>query len=283
MKVKIYSTGYNNVRVKTSHLLGGFPNTRRNTASDSNEWPSIIENYGTAEAHINDFEVAEESIDHFYNFANKYYGELTKEAVEDWWNHDCPDLFRYYPNKENGENHWGLNLMSFKNKMLEVHFKDTYVQEITEEEADKLIKGREDTLIAKEIKAYFKSDELDEETIKHYEEEIEYYESRIEMLFDRYKEEMIEELDGKSFTVTEDGIDFGPFRMDCGFLNIYTKNEKITEMKKVLSNKDHSKWLSVRLPVSPQSINIKRDIFNYLAGKVKEEIGEELYCTTMLD
>ena len=283
MQVKIYCTGYNNVRVKVSHLLGGFPDTRKNTATDQDEWPSIIENFRVAQNHIEDFHVVEESIDKFYGFAGEYYGELTEEVVDRWWDLDCPDLFRLKPNKENETNGWGLNLLAWENKMLEVNFKDTYVLDMTEEERNKLTKGQ-NNWVTKEIKNYFKADELDEEVIEEYEKEVRLYEKAIQNLFDRFKPEVIEEFEGDEFEVLDDGrIKAKMYKLDCGFLNIYTRNEKVSEMKQVLSNRDHSKWLDVTLPIAPQSITIKRKIFNFLADKVEEEIGEKLYCTTMLD
>lgn len=71
-------------------------------------------------------------------------------------------------------------------------------------------------------------------------------------------------------------------------LNIYTTNPQYNEQKGLLKNVrrkgiSHAPWMNVRMPYEPQSLTIKEREFQKIKEIVARELGEELYCKTMLD
>jgi len=71
-------------------------------------------------------------------------------------------------------------------------------------------------------------------------------------------------------------------------LNIYTKNSKYNEQKGLLRNVrrndlNSAPWMNVRMPYEPQSLTIKEREFQKIKEIVARELGEELYCKTILD
>ena len=70
-------------------------------------------------------------------------------------------------------------------------------------------------------------------------------------------------------------------------LNIYTKNSQYNERKGLLKNRQNDigrvQWMNVRMPYEPQSLTIKEKEFQKVKEIVFRELGEELYCRTMLD
>lgn len=70
-------------------------------------------------------------------------------------------------------------------------------------------------------------------------------------------------------------------------LNIYTKNPQYNERKGLLKNRQKDagrvQWMNVRMPYEPQSLTIKEKEFQKIKEIVSRELGEELYCRTVLD
>ena len=302
-KIKIYNTAYNNIRIKINFGKNGESlNYRRgqkqylrdNTGKDSDEFPYILEDYDLIYDileinNVNDETVGitDDSIDEFYGFNGEYYGELTKEAVDQWWNYDLPDLRRYSVNKDRHENGWGLNLICFYSVLVEASLYNYYLNNLTKEEINKLTNGYEHTSFYDECQSYLKAKEAkDNDSLEMYKEKVDKYTDEIQKVIDEHEDEIIEKFDGELYDVNDDGeITPYQFGLDCGFLNIYTRDKAISEAKQILYNAgEHDfKWLSLKLPYAPQSVTIKKKIFNEVRDIVRRELGESLMKEVYLD
>ncbi|MFW5895170.1 MAG: hypothetical protein ACOCT9_00350 [archaeon] len=298
-KIKIYNTAYNNIRVKVNfdkedfnYYQGQKQYIRKNTTKDKEKYPYIIENYN----YLNDFlranginsekvAIDEDSTKSFYVFENHFHGELTKDIADEWWNLDCPNLYKYLVNVDRNKNWAGLNLICFENLLIEMTIYNVYINKTVEEkEITKLTAGRENTMLYKEWVSVKKA--KDESKVKEAEKKVKEYEKRIQNVIDNHEDEILKKFDGELYEITDDGIKPGMFGLDLGFLNIYTENNEISEAKKILYNFDNNqyfKWLKIKLPYEPQSTTIKRKIFYVVKRIVKEKLGEDLYCQVVLD
>lgn len=70
-------------------------------------------------------------------------------------------------------------------------------------------------------------------------------------------------------------------------LNVYTKNPQYNERKGLLKNRHkdigRTQWLHISMPRFAQSLTIQKKQFEKVKEIVFRELGEELYCKTMLD
>lgn len=229
-------------------------------------------------------EIDPRSVDKFYGYSDwsrdHYFVNLTPANVNRWWNHDCPDLYRYTVNKERRSNWFGLNLICFSNKLVECGWSGTYIDEdITKEEVEKITRGHETSHVAEEMWRVLNAQTLSDGEIEYLVEEVRKYEEKIQAVIDKHQDEILASIQGM--------VD-GSYGLDCGFLNIYTKNPKHNEQKGLLKNVkandiSHAPWMNVRMPYEPQSLTIKQKEFQKVKEIVQRETGEELYCTTMLD
>lgn len=137
------------------------------------------------------------SYDHFYGYRTYSDNEVffinpTKTHIDEWWNLDCPDFYRFEINKSSSENGFGLQFVYWENKLIESSWSGAYVDEdITEEEARFLSQGKENTVIAKEIQRVLASKKVsDKDAEKVIDRAIEIVD-QIQECIDRNSEEIL--------------------------------------------------------------------------------------------
>lgn len=273
---------------------------RVNKGQDSDEYPLIISAHSLIDIMYHnaidskDSLIDAESIEEFYYFDNKISHNLTPSFVESWYNYDCPDLYRCMVNKS-GEDMTmlGEKLPHFTHKLVEHSYYGTYIEDdITEREISLLApKGYEYTMMYREMQSALKAKELTEDKIDKMLEKCKDYEGRVQKIVDDNEEEIIEHLKNEFRTriISEDPLRFNDmFGLDCGFISVYTRNPEYAKMKEVLKNTSLSALekmedIGLRFPYNSQSLTFMEREFEKIREVVKREIGEELYCKTMLD
>jgi len=267
--------------------------TRYNAGADSSDYPLIVsvsDLYGFLEAnkiHDTEVEIDPGSIDVFYGFdcgdREKFAAIPNKGFVDRWWNRDCPNLYRHAVNKDKSRNWIGMYLVYWSNLLVEASYYGVFIDEdITEEEVAIFSRGREHTLVYKEMMNILNARKITAKQAAEMETWIRDYEQKIQRVID----------DNKLAIMMSISHCFGPdnrekdYGLDCGFLMIYTRNEEYNRKKGLLKNLDKSKYsnsMSLRLPYDTQSLTIKRIEFDAIREIVRAETGEDLYCKTMLD
>lgn len=298
-KVWIYRTSGGSVSCKVNlgddrrsitYHRGKGKKYRWNHGEDHKEYPLIVsfsyleEFLDVNGVNYKSVEIDPRSVDKFYGYSDwsrdHYFVNLTPANVNRWWNHDCPDLYRYTVNKERRSNWFGLNLICFSNKLVECGWNGTYIDEdITKEEVEKLTRGHETSHVAEEMWRVLNAQTLSDGEIEYLAQQVKAYEDKIQAVIDAHKDEILSSVEG---------MQDGAYGLDCGFLNIYTTNPQYNEQKGLLKNvrhKDisHAPWMNVRMPWEPQSLTIKRKEFEKVKEVVYRELGETLYCKTVLD
>lgn len=257
---------------------------RWNRGKDYKEYPlivsvSYIDDF-LAVNDINESEIDPRSLDKFYGFDNHYFPSLSPANVERWWNYDCPDLYRYEVNKDGHVNWFGFRPIYFSSKLFGWDWGNAYVgEDITREEVEKLTKGHESSHITEEMWRVLNAQTLSDGEIEYLAQQVKAYEDNIQAVIDAHKDEILSSVEG---------MQDGAYGLDCGFLYIYTTNPQYNEQKGLLKNvrhKDisHAPWMNVRMPWEPQSLTIKRKEFEKVKEVVYRELGETLYCKTVLD
>lgn len=293
VKVKLSNTGY-------SYREGRGKEVRRNKGADKEEYPliislSYIEDFLSGNGVANeDVLVDKQSLDTFYQFGTKLSANLTPKFVEDWYNYDCPDLYRLSSNKEQGLSWIGEPLPHFCTKLVEVSWSSTYVNEgVSEEEVNKLTKGREHTGIATELTTMLKSKAMrltgEADAL---EQEINEYDEKIQKVIHEHASTILEGV-AKAFPermihFSKQPVDFkinDDFGLDCGYINIRSKDDVYTEKRKMLSNvfSDVADWMSISLPLYSQSTTLNKVQFDVAAQVVRNELGIELFAHTVMD
>lgn len=297
-KLLIYKTSNGGVSCKVnlgndrhgvSYHRGKGNKFRWNKGKDREEYPLIV-SYSYLDSFLDvngvDYktvEIDKNSLDVFYGYSDwngeHYFANLTPKNVEEWWNYDVPDLYRYTVNKDRHTNWFGLNLICFSNKLVESGWSGTYIDEdITEEEVIKLTVGREASHVATEMWRVLNAQKLSDGEVEFLIQEVKKYEEKIQAVIDKHQDEILASIQGM--------VD-GSYCLDCGFLNIYTKNPQYNERKGLLKNRQkdigRGQWMNVRMPYEPQSLTIKEKEFQKVKEIVARELGEELYCQTVLD
>lgn len=264
---------------------------RWNRGADRNEYPLIVSfSYLESFLSANDIdyktvEIDKRSVDMFYGYSawntERFIADLTPAKVAEWRHkYEAPDLYRYTTNKDGHTNWFGLKLICFSDRLIEQSWSGIYVSNgITEEEVIKLTKGYENTRLAEEMWRALNAQRLSDGEIEFLTEEVKKYEEKIQAVIDKHKDEILASIAG---------MRDGAYGLDCGFLNIYTKNSKYNEQKGLLRNVrrndlNSTPWMNVRMPYEPQSLTIKEREFQKIKEIVARELGEELYCKTMLD
>lgn len=298
-KVWIYRTSGGSVSCKVNlgddrrsitYHRGQGKKYRWNHGEDHKEYPLIVsfsyleEFLDVNGVNYKSVEIDPRSVDKFYGYSdwsrNYYFVNLTPANVDRWWNLDCPDLYRYTVNKERRSNWFGLNLICFSNKLVECGWNGTYIDEdITKEEVEKLTRGHETSHVAEEMWRVLNAQTLSDGEIEYLAQQVKAYEDNIQAVIDAHKDEILSSVEG---------MQDGAYGLDCGFLYIYTTNPQYNEQKGLLKNvrhKDisHAPWMNVRMPWEPQSLTIKRKEFEKVKEVVYRELGETLYCKTVLD
>lgn len=192
---------------------------RWNRGADRNEYPLIVSfSYLESFLSANDIdyktvEIDKRSVDMFYGYSawntERFIADLTPAKVAEWWNHDCPDLYRYTVNKERRSNWFGLNLICFSNKLVECGWNGTYIDEdITKEEVEKLARGHETSHVAEEMWRVLNAQTLSDGEIEYLEQQVKAYEDKIQAVIDAHKDEILSSVEG---------MQDGAYGLDCGF------------------------------------------------------------------
>ena len=296
-----------NWRKGYSYRIGRGQEVRRNRSDDCGEYPMIVSaNYIMDFLYQNkvrdvDIWVDPKSVDVFYTYNNNVSINLTPSFVAEWWNYDCPNLYRNTPNKDRSTNMMGDPICHFSNQLIESSFSDDYIDEdITREEFEKLTKGYEHTGIYKSIKNVLDAREVkdDEKKVEEIRKAVNDFDARVQKAIDDNEGEILDFLkkefkdrvtilppekinpkNGRDFIINDN------FGLDCGFLNIKTTSKEYVENRGLLRSLDRSTapWMSVNMPYLSQSLTLQREEFNKVQEIVKRETGIALYCNTMLD
>jgi hypothetical protein len=267
----------------------------KNKDKDSDIYPVKVSlNYMDEFLRLNNVNEMELSIDpnslkRYYGFYNKYSSNLTPAFVNEWWNCDCPDLYRYTPNLENGTNMFGMYLLEFSNQLVNASWAGTYIDKsITPEEVQALTKGHEGTLVAKEMFNVLEARGVTLAEKKKLEEWVKSFEQRIQSVIDDNKEAikqyLVEKFPQRVKSLEPLVIDDN-FGLDCGWVNIYTTNKEYVEKKGILKNLQEfrSDNLGVKMPFSFQSTTVQRTMFDKIQELVEKATGIRLYSKTILD
>ncbi len=287
-KVNLYNTnGFKYQKGKRKFI-------RMNQGEDYCEYPLIvsfgeIDNFlsvnGIKDAEV---EVDQNSLDAFYGYNGygheKYVAKLTPGFVNEWWNQDCPNLYRYTANKSNGKSILVQRLLYFTNCLVESTWYGAYVDDtITEEEVTALAKGREQTTIYKEMMNVLAANKVTAEQVAEYQGYVDEYEARIQSIIDNNKAAIKAHLFSNNMLFDESGRERS-FGLDCGFLNVFTEDRDYVEKKGILKNvKRTSAWLRLNLPYNTQSLTVMENQFQIIKEIVSTEAGEALFCKTVLD
>lgn len=293
-KMLFYKTGNDSISVKLDwregyrYQQGTGRSIRRNKGKDAKEYPlivsyNVLDNFMSNNGLTSDNVVVDEkSVEKFYGFYDSWKrkwfvsANLSEGFVSEWWNYDCPDIYRLAPNRDGHSNYFGIKLYCFENLLCESSFYATYVgSDITEEEVEKLTKGREHTSICKEMNLMIKSRKVSNEEIEEMKIFVRDFEEKVQTIVDLFEDEITEAV--STFN------DSPP----AGFLNIYTNNREYNEKKSMLRELDksghHAKWLNVKLPVQVQSIDVQRMQFDIVKEKVSKALNIDLHSETRLD
>lgn len=286
-KVKLYDTnGF-------KYRKGELKSIRLNQEEDKSEYPLIIP-FIMLDDFLNingvkfyeEVEVDQNSLDVFYGYNGyghqKAVATLTPGFVKEWWNMDCPFLFRYEPNKTN-EKISGLCPPYFTDQLVESSCYGAYIsRNITEAEVKALTNGREHTVIYKEMVNVLAAKAVSPEQVDEYQGYVDSYEAKIQSIIDNNKVAIVAHLfDSGMFDEAGQERNFG---FDCGFLNVFTENPEYAEKKGILKYvKGDCSWLKIELPYNSQSLTVMQKQFDKVKDIVLAETGERLYCTTMPD
>lgn len=301
-----YKTG-NGVAVKVDwdtnnlqYYVGDGNKFRRNRGKDSHEFSRIVSaNYISDLLYNNnvrdeDIVIDPRSVKAFYSFNGKTSHNLTPAFINEWYNYDCPSIYRMVPNIEGHTNMIGMKICHFSNNLVESNWSDCYIDEsITEAEAQAFMRDYSHTRISREIQNVLEARRMKESNqIEAVKEEVVAFDAKIQSFFDKKKDEMfahlakafpnrseLKEEDGKLvFTMNDD------FGLDCGFTYIHNKDKDYANKRSILSNATSmSKWMDVRLPYWTQSLTVQREQFNFLKEKLSQELGISLYAQHQYD
>ena len=289
-KVNINSNGYR-------YTVGKKRSVRWNEGEDREEYPLIVSiDYLLDFLYDNNIDcknilIDQRSVETFYVFKNFVSEKLTPGFIANWWNYDCPDLFRCSVNKDGqGYNMLGEKLPHFYKKLVECSYYGVYVDEdITEEEARAIAKGREHTAIYKEIQSVLEAKRTTLEELEAKLAANRAYERRIQNIIDDNRDVILDFLKNefRDRIVSEDPLRINDaFGLDCGFLYVYTSNPEYTENARILKNSPLSSEISIGLdiqfPYNSQSLTLMRAQFNIIK-EIANKYGENLYCKCVLD
>lgn len=293
-KVNLQKNGY-------TYTKGRGKEVRYNKQEDRNKYPLIVSvNYLEDFLYSNkvrdeDILIDTNSVDEFYQFENVISTKLSPSFVREWYNYDCPYLYRHTPNKQRSTNMLGQPLCHFSNRLVESSWNDVYIDEdITEKEVSDLSMGFEHTRITKEMNNVLRARTIkeagkQEELVTFVKE----YDEKIQSVVNKHASTILQKL-AKRFPRTKLGTgtdgqyiieiddDFG---LDCGFLYVQPVDDVYMEKRNVLRNISHShtSWMDLKLPFVTQSTTVLKAQFDIVRDLVLEETGIKLYGYTQLD
>lgn len=233
------------------------------------------------------------SVDVYYSFYNEISHNLTPSFVSEWYNHDCPSLYRYTVNKEKATNLLGEPIPHFTTNLIEVSWSNVYVDKsITEKEAKALTQNNPDTWVTQEVNLFLKAQKLknNKERMEEIKNFVKNYDAAINQVIKENEEKIFEKM-VETFACKnakyEDGIfemddDFG---LDCGFIYVYTTDENYNKQRSILKNAGYvnENSMEISFPYFTQSTTVQREQFDIIKEIVNKETGIKLYANTELD
>lgn len=221
---------------------------------------------------------------------------LSKQFIENWWNYDCPTLYKMTINTDQSETTLGLVIPIFTTTLVESTFSGVYVDDdITDYEFEKICKGYERTQIYKSVKLALDAQKLrsekgSEDKIKEMEDFISDYVSNIQRVVDGNITEILKRLSErfKSYVVESDFSKEPPvlkindnFGLDCGFLFFKTKFNSYNEYCGLTKKSD---IIDLHIPYMTQSTTVQRELGHIICDIVNKHFGNDyLYSYTVLD
>lgn len=280
-------------------IKGEGKKVRRNKGEDWKEYTLVVSaSYIDKFLSINkinsaDILVDPNSLERFYTFDNNTSANLTPGFVREWYNYDCPYLYRITPNTHRGETMLGIVPAHFENLLVERSWSSVYVDEdVTEEEVKKLSANYKHTLITKELFSVLKANEIKGTgKVEELTAEVTAFDSRVQKVIDQNQSQILEAIavafPERVVQASDNPTDFkinDNFGLDCGFVNIHTADEDYNEKRSLLANVSSvSKFMNVRLPLASQSMTLNRVQFDAAAEIVEKELGIGLYANMVID
>jgi len=291
VKVNLQKNGYR-------YHEGRGKEVRYNRGEDRDKFPLVV-----SATYIDDFLytnnirdedlfVDPDSVEQFYGFDGQISVNLTPRFVDEWYNYDCPTLYRYTPNKERHTNMLGMPICHFSTNLVESTWSDAYVNEsITEKEAEALTKDYSHTLISREIRNALRAKKIKESgQVEEIEKFVNAFDQKVQRVIHKHHHYIMSELTSRLGTRAKTGTDGTTvidtnFGLDCGFINIYTTDPEYKEKRSILRNakSSTSPWMDIELPYATQSTTIQRMQFDIIKDIVSQELGITLYAQTLLD
>lgn len=301
IKVKVIAKG-NSISAKFS-LLGtnSFRHYTKNRITRNTDPQTLKEGYTfsikvtdfsdiltCSELSLKDIIIDSNSIETFYGFTgDKDYlsKNLTKGFIENWLNYDCPTLYRYDVNINDGQTWLGLKPFLFSDNLVECSFYGVSVSDtIEEEELKSLLKyTNPEGTVHEKIKSILDSKSINVEDVESAYLTVKEYESKVQKIINEHKED----LEHKFGDVLNKNMGF-----DCGWIYIYTNNEIYKAAKKIVMDAPKeinqykgtiSEQLDVDIPLFTQSTTIQREMFDFLKPYLEELLNDKFYCLTHLD
>jgi hypothetical protein len=225
-------------------------------------WPALVKFQDINKIDDEEIEVSLDSIDTFYRFDEKYSVNLTKEFVYQWWNYDCPFLYKFKVNKDDGHTMFGSRLPVFFGTMIESGMNRDYFDGVTADEINKLYKDHPDTRGAIDAANYLSADTVSQERIDAMINVIRDYDKRIQRVF------------------------------PCGFMSIFVRADDWDEAARLVQQLPSDKLpqgfsfyghCNVHWPINCQGLDKQYAQFNVIKRVVKEDLGIDLYKTGVWD
>lgn len=242
-------------------------------------WPAFVRFQELNKIDDEAIEVSLDSIDFFYRFDEKYSVNLTKDFVYQWWNYDCPFLYRFRTNKDDGRTMFGNRSSVFFGTMIEPSMQRYYFDDVTAEEVGKLFGDHPGTLGAKDAENYLSANTISQEKINAMMNVITDYDKKIQEVIDNHRDLIVSESKGT------------PDSYPCGFMSIYVRADDWEEARRLIQQLPderkngfsfygdcHLSW-----PIHCQGLDLQYKQFETIKRVVKEDLGIELYKTGVWD
>ena len=234
----------------------------------------------------------------FYYDGEGYFCEMTPSVRDYWWQNDT-DLYREELNVTKTENSWGLNLICWSNKLIELGWECNYISEdITLKDYEALCEGRENHELAKDILRKIKVSKYSEEDKKSLVNQLTTIEESINDIITSNKRKLLVKTVNKVFSIEIDLLKKYTDRdleeklhtcmgLDCGFTHFKFKdterNQKLISLYNEVTSIVDKYWLDIHLPIYVQSTTIQKAMAEYVVELVSKELNIDLYFWSVLD
>lgn len=228
------------------------------------------------------------SLDCYYTFTaygQEYAPELNECFFEKWSDYDFPNLIKHRFNITKKANYSGEKKFIRELLLIENSFCRVYVdEEIKNEEIKSILQ-----FLSKRHPMYQQLNSiLDARVCTLNDLEIAYayvkeYEAKVQEVIDL---KIVQFCDKFNSEINKD------YGFDCGFLLMFTNNEKYNKSKRLLINSPKkinddlilsTEELEVEFPLFTQSTTLKVEMFEFLKPILEKEMNDSFYYKTILD